>query len=251
MTPAQIYILIESNGCVCIQLRDYSNNKLHEVTEQTPQAATVQLERDLPKFAGYRKIQVLGKKGDINTPWTKAYTWQLEFPAEETSKSIAAPSQQAGIGVMDYVNLFKDMSEKNYALQKELMEKTLAMKNDDPSKWIPFAQVLGPALGLNVGSIQGPPPNTGTKELHFVADIDYSKMSAQEIGEAIAKVSGSLSTKIRGSEMLKFLVALDQNPNVAVHIEKISHLLQVINKNPGFLDLALNFVNNGTQEKAS
>jgi len=251
MTPGQIYILIEKNGCTCILLKDYSGNKLHEIEEQTPQAANITLEEAIPNFVGYRKLQVLGKKGGSTTPWTKGYIWQMEFPAtpEGNKNTSVAASAHNTIGAMDYVNMMERMFSKQMegqkellGLQKDLFEQKIKMDTQDPMKWMPMVQALGPALGLKIGGIQGPPAQAGTeqkKELHFQ---DVSTMNEQQIGEEIGKVSGNLSAKIKGSQMLKVLVAMDSNPNITSSCDKIIALLEALNKKPELLDMAMKFI---------
>jgi len=253
MTAAQIYSLIENNNCVCVQLHDYGNNKLHEIVETNSQSCNVALERDLPKFSGYRKIKVLAKKGDTNTPWTKAFAWQLEFPADEIKNtSVAAPAVAPGtIGAIEYISMNNTMWEKVFAMQdknldihKQLLEANLKLANQDPSKWLPIITTVAPILGFNSpAAIAGPPQTAGAKttELHF-QDVDPGKLNQQQIGEEIGKVSDALTKKINGSQMLKILIALRDTPDLMNHADKIGVLMNAVSKNPALLDTALKFI---------
>lgn len=245
MTPAQIYNLIETTKSCCVQILDYSNNKLHDMVEMTPQAAVIALERDIIKFSGYKKVQIKAR-GDVNTPLTKAYVWQLEFlPEDENAKRIAAPGAQAGIGVMDYLKLHTEMTEKNFALQKDLLEKTQQMNNNDPTKWIGAFQAVAPYFGMQPSGIAGPPGLVAEtkKELHLM-DVDYSKLSGDELGQKINTQLLSLNKKISGPQMLKILVLLDSNENITANADKIATLLDALNKGPELIDQALKFISN-------
>jgi len=242
MTPAQIYFLIVENNCDSIQLQDYSSNRLHELNELTAQAAAVQLEKALPNFVGYGKIRVIGKKGGTSTPWTKGYTWHLEFPAqtEQVSKTVAAPVQN-GISAEMYVGMMKDMFQQQLDLQTKLLDAKLAMQVNDPSKWIPVMSMAGQMLGLGPAQIQGPQTHESKTELHF-QDIDVNKLSADEIGKMLNDKLNSMAGKISGSQLLKIIIPLEANPNLPAQADKIGLLLNAIIKNPALLETAMQFI---------
>lgn len=243
MTAAQIYILMQRNNCCEWMLMDYSNNKLCDHKSQECMAAVTALEDTLPAFAGYKRIQVLAKE-DKDTTWAKAYKWQLEFaPSQPLEKAVAASSHSdTTIGAVQYVNMMKDMMSENFKLQTQLMEKTLAMNNNDPMKWVQAWQVVGPSLGFQTGGIAGSPKSVEQKKDLYFSDVELDKLTQEEIVEKIGVTCGQLAARVKGTQVLKVLILLNSNPDITSNVEKITKLLDAINNKPELLDTAMKFI---------
>jgi len=251
MTDKQIYKLIEKNRCSVVQINDTAGHLVHEIFCSTPEAAITELEDMLPEFKSYKRLQLkaVEKKG---TPWARGYQWSLEF--EKTEETIAQANNNGNwkvppgyITPADYIGMFTKMMTDQNALQVQLLEKKLEFNNMDPTKWLPMIQVLGPALGLKVGGIAAPPgtaaaSTTERKELHFVDDVDTSKLNPEQMMDLIANKLQSISTKVSGPQMLRLLSTLEKNKSLKENVDKISKLLQAIIDKPHLLDQAMAFI---------
>lgn len=237
MTPVQISQLISNNKCCVLQLKDMSDNTLLLINEKVFTDAVSQFEEHFPMFKNYRRIKVIAKTEE-KTNWAKGFVWQMEFPTDAVTIANPVPSNDS-IGVKEYIGMFKEMMTENNKITKELMEKSLQLNNNDPSKWIPLIQTAAPYLGLAPAAIAGPPPpgaagaTSEKAELHFG---DTSKMTDEQISEKVGNILVSLSKKIKGGQMLNVVTALDSNPNIQSQVDKIAILMNVISKNPALLD---------------
>jgi hypothetical protein len=249
MNREQISNLIEKNKVNCLQLKDYSGNVLTRIMAKSPQQAVSELEEILPDFSDYRKLEIMGKKGDENTPWSKSFTWYFEFEGAKSQKigGVPIPAPGQTIGVMDFINMHTTMMDKNMDMLRENLkissearEKEIAYKNKDPKEWIPLIRELAPILGLNT-SIQGPPQTAEKKELHF-GDVDMSTMTEEQIQEAIAMRMISISKKVKPSQFFNVIVALNENPNLKDQIDGLAIMLEAIAKNPALYDMAKSYI---------
>lgn len=244
MTLAQITDLIERNQVTMIMLCDYGGNKLHEITAASWGAAVKELEEVVPTFSEHKKIEVKGKKGSADTPWSKGYSWQLVYAGTAIAGPASMIPASGQIGAMDVVNMYKGMMDQQLALQEKLLEKTLALNNNDPMKWFPLVQYIGNNLGFQ-GGIQGPPgaaPAAEAGKTLHAQDVDYSKMTGQQMGEKINELLMKLNKKISGPTMIALLVELDNNPDLPTNAAKITTLLKALNNKPGLIDTALQFI---------
>lgn len=245
MTAEQIYNLIERNKVVMVQLQDTNANVVLEESASTPAQLVEALRGIMDSFAGYRKLSVRGKTSESSKAnWTKGFTWQLEFPSAPVAGTPAnnnAVDRSQYIGAVDYVNMMRDMMEKNFSIQKELMEKSIQLSNNDPTKWLPFVQTVAPMLGLNTGGIQGPPqPAAKTKELKFggTGEADFSKMNDDQITQLIGGKLNELSKKIKAWKMYCIIDALNNIPDLDKKAEQIAKAFQ-----SDKLDMALQYFN--------
>jgi hypothetical protein len=247
MNIKQVSDLIERNKVTMLQLKDFQGNRLLEIHCTSPAAAVADLEEALQNFRDYKKVEVLGKTGTKDTPWTKGFAWQLEVPGSGAAAAIgalpAAPAAAGSIGAMDYVNMFVTMAEKQNALTEKLLQKTYEAQKDDPAKWMPIIQMIGGAVGLNMsGGIQGPPgAQEAKRELHLL-DVEIKGKTDQEISALIAAELQQLAAKIKGSDMLRILSQLNKIPELQGKAENISLLLQAVSKSPELLDKAMLFI---------
>lgn len=232
-------------------LEDFSGNKLAEIIESNPAAVVLELEKSLPNFVGYKKLSVRGKSGDKNTPWSKGYKWQLEFPADGAAATPTTPAHtQTGIGAVDYVNMMEKMFTKQLegqkellTLQKDLFQKEQQIKQQDPDKWVNAFIAAAPYLGFTPPQgIAGPPKGPeAPKDLYF-QDVDTANMTSDEIGKLIGERLESIAKKINGSQMLQVVTQLDNNPNLQTQTGKISALLKAIISKPELLEMAMKFI---------
>jgi len=247
MKPAEIYILIASNKCIKVQLQDFNGHMLHEVDGTNGQACAAALEQDLMAFSGYKKIRVLAKD-NLNTPWTKSFCWQMEYPDNVIAAPGASPSVGApgGIGWRDFMDMQDrhmsrviELQDKINTAQREAFEAKLSANNQDPKQWIPLIQTVGPMLGMRPG-ISGP-LNVETKS-ELIQGKALDEMSGEELGAAVNERLASLNKKVSGKQMVNILAQIDSVPDAKVNADKITTLLKAIAKNPALLDQALNFI---------
>lgn len=235
MNKKELYELIEKNKVPNLCITNMDGAKLMEIDVANTAQTIDELETVLPSFTSYRRVIVQARKND-NTPFTKGFNWILELQKNEAVAGV--PVNTSGtIGAMEYVGMMKDMMKENFALQKEIIENKVALANNDPTKWLPIISAFAPALGLQVNpSIAGPP-----KQL-ILGDVELEKMTDEEVGKEMGKKLDSLALKIKGTQFVKMLSALDNVPDLSLKIDKITRLLNGIINKPYLLDQAQNFV---------
>ncbi len=238
MNKEQIFTLIESNKITIVRIDDFAGNKLAEVETTSPTTTINELEQLLPNFASYKKLVIRGKKGTHDTPWTNGVKWQFEFDGVQSDSSkIAGLPLSTGIGAQEHIQMVIGMMKENNELTKQLLETKIKAENQDPAKWIPLIEIAAKMFGgqeLRAASIAGTENN-----LQFG---DVEKMSNDQISEQIQERLISLSKKINGSDMLKIVISLDDNPNIATQSKDIAIILKALIAKPYLLETALKFI---------
>lgn len=240
MNKAQIFDLIEDNGCLHCQIFDTSDNKLFSIEGmQTPQELVNKLENVLDHFKEYKRIKIKCKE-NAKTSSNNGFCWYMEFPkSEEEKKTVATAGPSQSIGAMELVTLITGMQSKIFDAQLATITANNANKENDPSKWIPVLQAFAPSLGLTVAqpsTIQGPPTNLVYKDVRNATLTDDQKNAL--ITDNLFKINNSI-----GSErMLTLSCLLNDNKDLKNNIDKILKLLNAVNIDPSLLDKAMMFI---------
>jgi len=236
MNKEQIINLIEVNKIIILKIEDFAGNTLTDLECNDTNHLIDEFESILGNFAGYKKLVIRGKDGKNGTTWKSGCKWQYEFPGTEPDSRVAGiPVNTGGIGAQEYIGMYTSMMEKNNQTHRELLEERIKNNNSDPTKWMPLLEIILPAMGL--AEKRG---IAGTEKTLEFGDVE--KMTPEEIEQNIGDRLVSLSKKIKGSDMLRIIVALDENPQITKQSKDIAIILKALINKPHLLEMALKFI---------
>lgn|ERR1700722_2722975 len=240
MTIKQISQFIVTNKCVEILIEDYSGNKLDTIIAKNAPAAAGEFEERAEEFKEYGKLQICARLNE-KTTWGNAFCWQLNFrdgTKKGDGKSIEGPSNIGAIGAMDYIAMFTQKESQISQLHREKMELQMQLKDNDPSKYLPLVYAGASALGIDIKlpqQIQSPPKNK-------LISGDVHERTLPEIQAEINVIIDQLATKMKASQFLEVLQAVNKQKDLQTNIDKVIRLLDYTGDNPAMLDTALQFI---------
>lgn len=236
MTLKQISDMIEYHNLGYVRIQTYNNDLVFEPKTKNAQAVVNELAENAPMLKEYSKLEVMAKK-DNDTPWSKAFVWQLSFPKADEGKAVTVagmPDNSLIAGIYDKMfQIQKSASEEKLSLMEKMMSmNTEVFKVQNQTNMINGAMPwLAGMMGWKPEDIakfsamqqmqMQPNKVAGIPGMHTSANAgatvpltseQINKLTEDERNTKINEELEALTKNIKGSEMLALLNRMNTDP---------------------------------------